>query len=280
MKPSEGVYPKMPMSEYGALDAANFSTLKHFKRSAAHVREAIVSPPEQTAAMLLGQATHSAILEPDLFAEEYAVAPQVDRRKKKDKEIWAQFEKDNHDKDILRREEWELCTAMAASVHGHPAVSNILAETGFNELSFIWKDAETDVLCKGRCDRLGYVMGNSAVIDVKTTEDASERAWIREVIKYQYHAQTAFYLDGLEKLSPSVERKFIWIVVEKKPPFCCALYQPDDATLAKGRSMYRKYLRQWVQCNETGVWPGYPSNIQPLLLPDWALRAEEGEDAF
>jgi exodeoxyribonuclease VIII len=116
------------------------------------------------------------------------------------------------------------------------------------------------------------------IADLKTTEDASERAWIRDVVKYQYHAQAAFYLDGLETLEPRADRQFLWIAVEKKPPFACAIYQPDDATIYKGRAMYRNYLRQWLKCTETGEWPGYDVGIQPLLLPDWALRSEAGED--
>lgn len=278
MKPTEGVHPNVPMSEYGAWDAANYSALKHFDRTPAHARSAMVRPRDQTPAMFLGAATHSAILEPELFADEYAVAPVCDKRTKVGKKTWADFAKANEGKEVLRQDEFIQCNNMAQAAHKNPMVASILGEVGLNELSFAWTDIGTEVLCKGRCDRFGYIMGNSAVIDLKTTENASERAWIREVVKYQYHAQAAFYLDGLNTLEPSTDRKFIWIVVEKKEPFGVAVYQPDDATLEKGRAMYRNYLRQWFRCTETGEWPGYPSGIQPLLLPEWALRWEAGED--
>lgn len=278
MKPEIGTYPNTPMSEYGTWDAANFSTLKHFKRSAAHAREALVNPPEQTTAMLLGQATHSAILEPELFATDYCAAPKLDRRFKKDKETWATFQEDNKGKEVLTGQEYEQCMEMAKQAHTNPTIASVLGEAGINELSFVWNDTNTGILCKGRCDRFGYVYGNSAVADLKTTENADEQAWIREVIKYQYHAQAAFYLDGLETLEPRGDRKFIWIAIEKKPPYACAVYQPDAATLQKGRAMYRSYLAQYGVCREAGVWPGYAPGIQPLLLPDWALRWEQGED--
>jgi hypothetical protein len=280
MKPEPGVHPDVPMSEYGAWDAANYSTLKHFRRSAAHAREALVNPPEQTAAMLLGQATHSAILEPFSFTAEYAVAPKVDRRKTKDKKIWADFLEDNKDKDVLTAQEFAQCSEMAKMAHLNTTIASVLGEAGINELSFAWVDKGTDILCKGRCDRFGYVYGNSVIADLKTTENASEEAWKREVVKYQYHAQAAFYLDGLDTLEPVAKREFIWIAIEKKPPYACAVYQPDAATLQKGRAMYRNYLRQYGICREAGMWPGYATGIQPLLLPDWALRWEDGEDEF
>jgi len=278
MKPEPKVYPNVPMSEYGRWSAANYSTLKQFRRSAAHARESLTNPPEQTAAMLLGQATHTAVLEPELFEQQYAVAPQLDRRFKKDKEIWAKFQEDNKEKDILKADEYDTCRKMAASAHRNPIIEELVAEKGYTELSFVWTDSDTGTLCKGRCDRFSRLWGNSVIADLKTTENASEDAWIREVVKYQYHAQGAFYLDGLDTLSPVAGRKFLWLAIEKSPPYAVAIYEPDAATLDKGRRMYRNYLRQFATCQETNIWPGYPASIQPLLLPDWALRQEEGED--
>jgi hypothetical protein len=278
MKPEVGVHPDVPMSEYGMWEAANYSVLKKFDRSAAHAREMLLNPPDQTSAMALGSATHAAVLEPDLFRANYVVAPKVDKRYKKDKEIWAKFEEEHKDKEILTAQEWEQCSGMMDSAHNNPLVNEIVQAAGYTELSFVWVDKDTDVLCKGRIDRFGRLYGHSVIADVKTTENATHDAWMREVMKYQYHAQAAFYLDGLDTVEPVVERRFIWIALEKKPPYAVAVFEPDAATLDKGRRMYRNYLRQWKSCRTYDVWPGYEAGIQPLLLPDWALREEEGED--
>jgi exodeoxyribonuclease VIII len=280
MKPEPGVYHDVPMSEYGSWDAANYSTLKKFDRSAAHAREMMVNPPDQTPAMRLGSAVHTAVLENELFKKEYVVAPKVDRRFKKDKIVWEKFLNDNKDREVLTGQEFEQCTFMSASARSNPLVQEILAEKGFTEMSFVWHDKDTGILCKGRVDRFGRLWGNSIIADLKTTENASEDSWKREVVKYQYHAQSAFYLDGLDTIAPVVDRKFLWIALEKTAPYAVALYEPDAATIDKGRRMYRKYLRMWGICQESGIWPGYAPGIQPLLLPDWALRQEEGEDEF
>jgi hypothetical protein len=278
MKPEVGIHPDVPMSEYGSWDAANYSTLKKFDRSAAHARAMLLNPPEQTPAMFLGSATHAAVLEPIRFAGEYVAAPKVDRRFKKDKLIWATFEEDNQGKEILTGQEHEQCMAMQSSALSNPVVNALVNDAGYTELSFVWVDKDTEVLCKGRVDRFGRLYGHSVIADLKTTENATHDAWAREVQRYQYHAQAAFYLDGLDTVSPVVERRFIWMALEKKPPYAVAIYEPDAATLDKGRRMYRSYLRQWKSCRTYDVWPGYDPGIQPLLLPDWALREEDGED--
>lgn len=273
-----GVYPDIPMSDYGSWDAANYSTLKQFRRSPAHAREMLVNPPAQTPAMALGSAVHAAVLEPELFVKNYVVAPKVDRRFKKDKIIWEEFLKDNKDREVLTSLEYEQCIEIQISALANPLVTEIVNESGFTEMSFVWVDKDTEMDCKGRVDRFSRLWGNSVIADLKTTENASPDAWVREVNKYSYHAQAAFYLDGLDTISPVIVRKFLWIVVEKKSPYALAIYEPDPATIDKGRRMYRNWLRQWAACRETGVWPGYHAGIQPLLLPDWALRQEEGED--
>jgi exodeoxyribonuclease VIII len=280
MRLAQDIYPNVEDSIYRSLDAANYSTLKQFRRSAAHARESLLNPPDQTAAMKLGSATHIAVLEPMLFDTLYAVAPKVDRRFKKDKIIWEEFLKDNADKEVLTSAEWDQCRGMSDSALENPLVSELVFGKGHTELSFVWLDKDTDEFCKGRIDRFGRLWGHSVIADLKTTENASPDAWAREVVKYQYHAQAAFYLDGLDTVSPVVDRRFIWIAIEKKPPYAVAIYEPDAATMDKGRRMYRNYLRQWKACRESGIWMGYDAAIQPLLIPEWALRQEEGEDEF
>lgn len=277
MVPKIGIYPGIDPSEYGTWDAANFSTLKCFRRSAAHAREMLVNPPEQTPAMLLGQATHAAVLEPNVFEDQYVAAPKLDRRFKADKEKWEAFQRDNKSKEILTAQEFDLCIAMREAALANPIVAEIVSEKGSTELGFVWDDAHTGQRCKGRCDRFSRLWGNSVISDLKTTENATPSAWEREVVKYAYHAQAAFYLDGLNECRPAMNRKFLWLVIEKNPPYALAIYEPDEATLDKGKRMYRNWLRQWSMCRETNVWPGYPASIQPLLLPEWALRIEEGE---
>ena len=62
--------------DYHAMPGASASRLKQLQRSAAHMRYAMDNPQEPTQAMIIGTATHSAILEPVLFAKEWGRLPE------------------------------------------------------------------------------------------------------------------------------------------------------------------------------------------------------------
>ena len=47
--------------------------------------------------------------------------------------------------------------------------------------------------------------------------------------------------------------------------------RPRDAGLRE----YRAALLTWKECNESGIWPGYPNEIQTLELPRWAVSSVE-----
>lgn len=67
----------MTNAEYHALQAIGHSSIVKAMRSPAHLREALDNPKQPTPAMELGTAIHTAILEPKIFREEYAVVDDV-----------------------------------------------------------------------------------------------------------------------------------------------------------------------------------------------------------
>ena len=65
--------------DYHASPGASASRLKQLLgRSAAHLKYAMDNPQEPTQAMIIGSATHSAILQTDLFVKEWARLPEAD----------------------------------------------------------------------------------------------------------------------------------------------------------------------------------------------------------
>ena len=138
-------------------------------------------------------------------------------------------------------------------------------------VSLLWRDAETSLFCKGRPDRLTTLGGWSVVVDLKSTDNAGPRVFERDIYKYSYHQQGGFYLDGCDTLSPR-ERKYVFIVVEKDPPFAVAVYELDPEAIDLGRDEYRAHLAQYARCLETGVWPGYDPGMGIISLPPWNRR--------
>lgn len=270
-----GVY-KIPVSLYREIDAVNFSSLKHMGESAKSYLWHKDHPIEETAAMAFGTAFHSAVLEPDKFADEYVCAPEGhDGRTKEGKAFKAELEAQGQ--ILLSRDQMAQIQEMAGNFRGHPLIGPYLTEPGTPEITFIWNDAETGLLCKGRLDRL---LDDGRIFGVKTTTKFNARQFASHAWELAYQAQWAFYYDGAIALGLTVP-EIVEGVVSTNGPYDAALYVVDDDILKRGRIMYRSWLRTLANCLETGKWPGqYPDAIT-FRAPAWAGSGEfELEDSI
>lgn len=271
-----GLLRGLTFDEYARIDAANSSMLKLFRRSAAHAREAMVRPSDQTDEQRIGHVCHAAILEPERFEAEFIPAPKVDKRTREGKATWATFQADHAGHTVVAEAEFDLARALRDSVWAHPTARLLLQGKGLNEVVSVWRDPVTGLLCKSRYDRMTALNGWSVIVDLKTAADASRRAFERSIAYYGYAEQAAFYLDGANALAPR-ERKFIFIAVEKVRPYAVAVYELDEDAVQLGRDDYQRHLRTYAECVATGQWPGYPDGIDLISLPPWAFRAIEGD---
>jgi hypothetical protein len=276
--PGPGVYRGIPMAEYHAWNAASNSRLNLLKRSPAHLKAELDNPSPDTDAFRLGRATHAAILEPDIFERIYMRAPELDRRTKAGKEAWAALQAEHGLDTILKPDEYDLCIAMRDSVRRRVSAVGLLGGKGDCELSAVWVDEKSGVLCKGRADRVSYDLDGGTVVDVKTTTDAGRFAFERSIFNFGYHRQAAFYLRGFNAVNVPV-RHFTIIAVEKKPPHEVGIYRLVDSAIEAGAEQINDLLAQYQQCVGSGVWPGYPDEILDIALPTWAWNQIELEAA-
>lgn len=272
--PAPGIYDGVPRSIYESWPAINQSKLKLFAdpRTPAHAKHDLDFPPEPTEALNLGDAFHAAILEPARFEAEFAKAPKCDRRTTAGKIAWTTFQEANVGKQVLPAADWNLNAAMSAAIWCRDTEAKAILEApGRSERSAIWKLVVdgVELFCKGRIDRTVRWRGETCLIDTKTTKCAAHEPFGRDVWKYFYFAQAAFYLDGLKSLA-DVPRKWLWIAIEKQPPYLSAVYEPTERMIEQGRRAYMGWLRQWMKCISSGEWPGYPNEIQEIELPRWA----------
>lgn len=254
-------------SEYHSHPAVSKSHLDQMARSAAHYWARYLDPerevPEPTAEMKLGTALHTAVLEPHLWAEQFAVAPEgIDRRTKVGKETWAAFEADAQDKTVLTGEDAQRIQRMAAAVHRHPASSFLLELPGLREGSYFWTDEATGLECKCRPD--WHSLDRRIIVDVKTTSDASPRGFAKSCASYRYHVQANWYQRPFEEAE-----QFLFIAVESQPPHLVAVYAATAAMVAAGGRAADRDLQALAECRARGEWPGYGDEILLLDLPRW-----------
>ena len=101
---------------YHASPGASASRLKKFKRSAAHMKYDMDNPEPSTPAMVIGSATHSAILEPSLFEEHWGRLPYGDGRTKAMKDAKTDLVMQYGDEYVLKAEPYDRVLAMRDSV--------------------------------------------------------------------------------------------------------------------------------------------------------------------
>lgn len=282
-----GLFNGISNAEYHGGQGISKSGLDLISQSPLHYWSAYLDPNrkprEETPAMAIGTAIHSAVLEPEKFDAEYIVVPddapkrpsvtQRNAKKPSDETIyaldwWENFALQADGKRILSPDDRAACLAIAAQVRAHPAARMLFAH-GIAEQSAYWVDKETGVQCKARPDW----MMPGGIVDVKSTENASLSEFQRSVVKWRYHVQAAWYLDGIKAAMGEDAQAFMFAVFEKKAPYACAIYYADADMLELGRREYRKNLQTYADCMNRNDWPGYPSEILPISLPVWVLNA-------
>lgn len=253
----------MTRAEYDRIDAVNFSTLKAMADSPAHYRARLAEPVEETDAMRLGSAVHALALEPHTFADAFAVWPGGRRAGKE----WDAFVADLDGRTPLTADQMTTALDMADSIRR--AVGD-MATRGRAEASFVWTDAETGIDCKARVDWVGP----AGLIDIKTCQSTDPRVFAANAARYLYHAQLAWYYDGIAAATGETPRAAYLVGVEKAPPYDVGVFELDAQALALGRVTYRRWLSRLAECRSRGEWPGRCSVVQPLALPAWAFLAE------
>lgn len=266
----------MSNEAYHAYDAIGSTTLK--KIADKSVLHALESEFKQTDAMALGSAFHCLILEPEAFDAQFVVAPGVDRRTKAGKEQWAQFVAQSEGKTVMTEEQFETVEGMTKSLKSHKLAMKML-NGGESEYSYFGTDQDTNLKLKCRPD---YV-NNSVLIDLKTTIDASPDGFLRELLKYNYHLQAAFYIDVFNLAQGPNElptESFYFIAVENKAPYAVGVYSIDEVGLGAGRALYKNCLAEYKVYQDAlqkdpNYKKAYCEDALELEIPIWALQKAE-----
>ena len=222
-------------------------------------------------ALFAGTLCHCATLEPPTFGERYVVGPPLNKNTKE----WKAFVEAAKPKQVISRKQREVAHAQAASLRSLADVAEILDDGEF-EISGYWVDPVTKVLCRCRPDCLNRGFGTpdspaSMILDVKTTQDASTTAAVRNTIaRYGYHHQADFYIQGVEAITRAPVSGFVFAFVESTYPFAARLVEVDRHALEVAHEDNDRALRTYAFCQEMGSWPSYPEEIRTVSLPRWA----------
>lgn len=263
----------MTETEYRNHPAISRSELWKLKESPEKFKFYKDNPTESTPALIFGQAVHKIILENNKFFDDFAVLPHdIDRRTKAGKEEYHKFITENITKTVLSEDDFLKATEMMRAVDNCTLCTKLL--NGIKETPLFWVDKLTGEECKCRPDCITKIGEQNVIIDLKTCANANTEEFMREAIKYGYHVQAAMYSEGA-KHNGYENPEFVFIAVEKTPPYAINIIQASEAFRKYGYDEYRNLLGIYHECKESGNWYGYlgkENEINFVGLPAWIAK--------
>ena len=217
-------------------------------------------------ALVIGSGFHTATLEPEKLDDEFAVKPsEIDGqgpRTKHYKESFDLMQKSEPNKQWLAPADYDLILEMAGSALDNPVLRHYMADidkvvegTGYFEME--------GAKCKVRPDL--YIPGAGVVIDLKSTQDASNRGFTKSVRQFGYLFQACWYMHALRLLGEK-PKQFVFIAVEKTAPYATAAYTIKESDINKQFSNMERACQLWASCQSSGIWPGYSDMVETLDL--------------
>lgn len=267
-----GIYPDIPDTEYhAAKDILSSSGARRLITSTPRkFYEEMTTVRPYNPAFEIGHAAHTLML---TVGDPFEVVNADSWRTKDAKEVRdAALQAGN---TPLLAKEYAQVRAMADAILEHPVAGELFTRNDtVMEQSLYWTDEQTGVACRARPDLA--VNDWSLIVDYKTTVSADPREFAKSIAKYGYHQQQAWYCEAVETLT-GIRPEFVFVCQEKTPPYEVSLIQLDADAVRIGGRLNEDARSIFAACMDSGVWPSYPTSVQVVGLPAWALRQADQE---
>lgn len=186
--------------------------------------------------ILMGEALHSLVLEPEVFWSRYLVLD--DARVAQD----SVSETDAMQRQWLDAWQWStLSNARDALINCDRFPVAEWLERGRKELSIYWRDADGGCW-KARPD----CFTPEIVLDLKTTMNGRPRAFARARQRYAYDVQAAHYVEATTRLTGQAPR-FFFLAVELSPPYSVWAHEVEGDELAAARNQLEDLKAAYAQ---------------------------------
>lgn len=166
---------------------------------------------------------------------------------------------------ILTRTEYDRAAAVARALQRNELAARI--RDGQRQQEIRWQIDGRD--CIGTPD----AFSDEHVSDLKTCESSAPERFVWNVRRYAYHAQLAWYRNGLLLSGRANPQACYLVAVESRPPHVVTVFRLTERTLEQGTRAWRLWWERLRVCEQTGEWPGYAQT-------DVDLDIDDAEDGF
>lgn len=252
-------------------------------KTPAHHKAWVEAEDKDTPATMFGRAYHCRVFEPIVFAQTYVTppkdAPRDLRHLRKAKEKsqntldsiawWDSYAERTRDKIVLEPEQFQLIEDMLAGLKANALVKALLFDDdGDNEVTLRWVDEDTGVPCKARADR--WLRPKRVMVDLKSTDDASDLSFRRSIDNYGYHIQHCHYSAGAQACGEQLD-EYLIVAQEKEAPYLARVFRVGVASEQRGFELRERGLQALKKARESGVYAGY-TGITEIEIPAYALK--------
>jgi len=233
------------------LEPVRFSRLKAMATSPLHYRYGLDVEREDTKSLRMGRAV-DAIL--------FGTCGVVDYNGQRRGKEWAAFAAANAGAICLNNTEAALVRGMAAALEANSDAMFLLS--GTRQKTIHWRYSGRE--CQGTPDSFHPTI----LADLKTDTTAHPDRFQWRGRRFAYHAQLAWYAEGL-LLSGHAKPETICIVaVESKPPHPVTVFELTDRAKDEGARTWRLWFERLRVCEESDVWPAYAQSRVPFDVPE------------
>ncbi len=281
-----GIYTDLSNEDYHADKAVGSSGIKEFIELPALYCANYLAPLEgariESRAQRIGSYSHVSLLEPELFASKYKVAPEfaVTYAGKKNEgraimnkthTAWKEFaaEAEAEGKEPLLYGDFIVSARMTEVIKRHPLATSIL-QGGKSEMSFFIKDPETGIMLKARPDKLNKLGDRVILVDYKTTGlPLGTKKQSDHAFGLKRHIQAAHHKTVTEIATGTKIDEVIYVTQQQQYPHLIRCFRMSPASIQRGMEERRMALDGMADCIAKNEWPDYPHEIEDLIEPKW-----------
>jgi len=284
-----GLFRDVPETLYHKIkSAASQSRLKTAVNfSPGHARFEIDNPKKDTPAQLSGRVFHSAVLEGESFEKIHHRLPDgFTLRSNASKDEFADLEEEFGEGRVINAPVYDNSLRLRDAVHAHPTAGPLLKSPGIEtELTGLMEipvaiaiggspnlSDIVNIRAKMRIDGLDLQEGR--FIDLKSTTDAREWKFGKQIGDNGTHIQVPMYIEGLSLLGvePDEIPERVIIAVERDAKGSRTFtgikcYRIKDEAIELGRAQLSEALVLWAECVHSGEWNGYPAGVEEIDIP-------------
>jgi len=215
---------------------------------------------ESTPAMELGTAFHKYFLEGETaFHEAYIVHEKMDMRRKENKAAMVELVENSNGKSLIDEVGFSTILRMTESVSSDKFAGKLFGSCNVVEQKLTFKI--------GGLPFVGYVdaakRGDDGYwFDLKTTNDASPKAFKGKFFSMGYNIQHAVYYEALRQNCFDVTMDDAYTVaVETVSPHGVGVYKMSEARIQAGLDEVNRRVEMFKKCMDTQSWDqGYTFN--------------------